>query len=37
VGCTVAFWDATYVLFVFFLGSGAWMLDVGAGRRPRNS
>ena len=31
VGCTVAFWDATYVLFVFLLGSGVWMLDVKAG------
>jgi hypothetical protein len=37
VGGTVAFWDAAYVLFIFFLGSGAWILDVGAGRRPRNN
>jgi hypothetical protein len=29
---TVAFWDATYVLFFFLLGSGLWMLDVKAGK-----
>lgn len=28
VGWTVAFWDAAYVLFVFLMGSGVWMLDV---------
>jgi hypothetical protein len=28
VGCTVAFWDAAYVLFLFLMGSGVWMLDV---------
>lgn len=27
VGWTVYFWSATYVLFLFLLGSGAWMLD----------
>lgn len=28
VGWTVAFWDAAYVLFVFLMGSGVWILDV---------
>jgi hypothetical protein len=28
VGCTVAFWDAAYVLLLFLMGSGIWMLDV---------
>ena len=28
VGWTVAFWDQAYVLFVFLMGSGVWMLDV---------
>ena len=27
VGWTVHFWDATYVLFLFLLGSGGWLLD----------
>jgi hypothetical protein len=27
VGCTVHFWDAAYVLFMFLMGSGLWMLD----------
>jgi hypothetical protein len=27
VGWTVAFWDAAYVLFLFLLGSGVWILD----------
>lgn len=26
-GCTVHFWNATYVLFMFLLGSGMWILD----------
>jgi hypothetical protein len=26
-GCTVHFWNATYVLFMFLLGSGMWMRD----------
>jgi hypothetical protein len=26
-GCTVHFWNSTYVLFLFLLGSGAWMTD----------
>lgn len=26
VGCTVHFWNATFVLFFFLLGSGCWML-----------
>lgn len=29
VGWTVHFWNATYVLFLFLLGSGSWLLDVG--------
>lgn len=34
-GWTVHFWNATYVLFLFLLGSGIWMLDVRpAGFRP---
>jgi len=28
VGWTVHFWDAAYVLFVFLMGSGVWILDV---------
>jgi len=28
VGCTVAFWDHAYVLLLFLMGSGVWMLDV---------
>lgn len=28
VGWTVHFWSATYVLFLFLLGSGLWLLDV---------
>ena len=28
VGWTVHFWNATYVLFMFLLGSGMWLLDV---------
>lgn len=27
VGWTVHFWNATYVLFLFLLGSGSWLLD----------
>ncbi|WP_050980235.1 O-antigen ligase family protein [Sinorhizobium sojae] len=30
VGWTVHFWNATYVLFLFLLGSGSWLLDAGA-------
>lgn len=30
VGCTAHFWGATYVWFLFLLGSGAWMLDAKA-------
>ncbi len=26
-GCTVHFWMATYLLFLFIIGSGMWMLD----------
>ena len=28
VGWTVFFWDASYVLFVFLMGSGLWILDI---------
>jgi hypothetical protein len=28
VGWTVHFWNATYVLFLFLLASGIWMLDL---------
>jgi O-antigen ligase len=28
VGWTAHFWDAAYVLFLFLMGSGVWMLDV---------
>ena len=28
VAWTVHFWDAAYVLFLFLMGSGVWMLDV---------
>ncbi len=31
---TVSLWDAALVIFFFMLGSGVWMLNVGA-RRPR--
>lgn len=33
VGWTVHFWNATYVLFLFLLGSGGWLLDVGKQER----
>jgi hypothetical protein len=33
VGCTVAFWDVAYVLFLFLMGSGVWMLDVTSKER----
>jgi hypothetical protein len=29
VGWTVDFWNATYVLFLFLVGSGMWLLDAG--------
>jgi hypothetical protein len=29
VGWTVHFWNATYVLFLFLLGSGGWLVDIG--------
>jgi hypothetical protein len=28
MGWTVALWDNAYVLFLFMMGSGVWMLDV---------
>lgn len=39
-GWTVYFWNATYVLFIFMLGSGAWLVDVkgepeGSGRAQK--
>ena len=27
VGCTVHFWNATFILFFFLLGSGCWLLE----------
>ena len=34
-GCTVDFWNATYVLFFFLMGSGLWILDAkGTHREP---
>jgi hypothetical protein len=32
VGWTVYFWNATYVLFMFLVGSGMWLLDVESDR-----
>jgi hypothetical protein len=32
VGCTVHFWDAAFVLFVFLMGSGSWMLEAGSSK-----
>lgn len=29
VGWTVHYWNATYVLFIFLMGSGLWLLDAG--------
>lgn len=34
VGWTVHFWNATYVLFLFLLGSGSWLLDGGQNPGP---
>lgn len=34
VGWTVHFWNATYVLFIFSLGAGIWLLDV---KRPEET
>ncbi|MBP1862326.1 O-antigen ligase family protein [Rhizobium herbae] len=34
VGWTVHFWNATYVLFLFLLGSGSWLLDNVANPLP---
>ena len=33
VGWTVHFWDAAYVLFLFLMGSGVWILDVDTKER----
>ncbi|MFW6028456.1 MAG: O-antigen ligase family protein [bacterium] len=32
-GCTVHYWNAIYVWFMFLLGSGAWMLDEASGNK----
>lgn len=38
VGWTVYFWNATYVLFTFLIGSGMWLLDVeGEQSKPKRS
>jgi O-antigen ligase len=39
MGWTVHFWDTAYVLFLFLMGSGVWMLDVGSKDRfkPRRT
>jgi hypothetical protein len=37
VGWTVAFWDAAYVLFLFLMGSGLWMLDVKTSEGPSHA
>jgi len=34
VGWTVHFWNETYVMFLFMLGSGVWLLDVEATEAP---
>jgi hypothetical protein len=34
VGWTVHFWNGTYVLFLFLLGSGGWLVDIDKGKRP---
>lgn len=37
VGWTVHFWNATYVTFIFLMGSGVWILDAGGpGMRRRH-
>ena len=33
-GWTVNYWKIIYVLFMFLLGSGAWILDTGGGKVP---
>ncbi len=37
VGWTVHFWGAVFVLFVFLLGSGAWILDIDEKGFPDSS
>jgi hypothetical protein len=34
IGWTVHFWDTAYVLFLFLMGSGVWMLDAQAKEKP---
>jgi hypothetical protein len=34
VGWTVHFWNATYVLFIFLIGCGVWILDADSDDRP---
>jgi hypothetical protein len=36
-GCTVHYWNALYVWFMFLLGSGVWMLDDAAGARSADA
>jgi len=36
-GWTVHYWNAIYVLFIFFLGSGVWMLDARSRGESRGS
>jgi len=33
VGWTVHFWDTAYVVFLFLMGSGVWILDIGTKER----
>jgi len=35
-GCTVHFWDTTYVWLIFLVGSGMWMMDAGS-KAPEDS
>lgn len=34
VAWTVTFWDAAYVLFMFLMGCGAWILELGTSKTP---
>ena len=34
VGWTVHFWNATYVMFLFLLGSGSWIIEAARDGRP---
>jgi hypothetical protein len=37
IAWTVALWDNAYVLFLFMLGSGVWMLDVETEQRTKRA